>query len=109
MAFIRKAIQPAEPVSSTQSLEASLLFFLHFISCLWGLTSIMGKKQEKQQPFAYHRNSINGFMGAEQAQNPAEFVTAQGTDIEPSVVLGAVVLVELLMTTSKSFLPSYHI
>ncbi len=48
-------------------------------------------------------------MGAEQAQNPAEFVTAQGTDIEPSVVLGAVVLVELLMTTSKSFLPSYHI
>lgn len=88
-----------------QSLRAPLLFPLCFISCLRILTSIMNEKKNKKQLYAYHRNSINRFKGAEQAQNPTEFVTAQGADIEPGPGVKAAVLLELLMTTSQSFPP----
>lgn len=90
MAFIRKAIQAEEPAGSIQS---SIVFYFFFI-----LFPVSGSdkhhekihfflKKAKQQPYAYHRNSINGFIGAERAQNPAEIVTARGTDIELSPVL----------------------
>lgn len=49
----------------------------------------MGKKNKQNNNLLLtNRNSINGFMGAEQAQNPVEFVAAWGRDMELRLVLG---------------------